>query len=239
MDIALLWEVAGLFGVASYVVAYALLQTGAIPGNTYTYPGMNLVGASLVGVSLLNAFNAWSALVSIFFVLFSLIGLWRVWRRRRALRFTEAEQAMIDARLGALHRADIRAFLDAGTWEDAAPGQVLTEEGRPVAALAYIAEGTVEVVVGGRPVARVEAGEFVGEMGVLTRADATATTRAVGRLRLFRIGHGALADLIRRDRDLRPQLEFVLADDTRAKLKAANARLAAASGPAEVQAATA
>lgn len=57
----------------------------------------------------------------------------------------------------------------------AAANQVLLQQGQPVEQLILISKGSGQVQIDGRHVAQVNAGQFVGEMGFLTRDDASAT----------------------------------------------------------------
>ncbi len=67
----------GLAGFLAYLISYTLLQTGAIDGNGAVYAMSNLAAASLVFVSLLDAFNLASALIQVSWILVSLFGIWR------------------------------------------------------------------------------------------------------------------------------------------------------------------
>ena len=60
-------------------------------------------------------------------------------------------------------------------WEHYKIGEVVIQEKHPVETLNLIYNGTVDVEVGGKKVAELKDGQFVGEMSFLTEKPATAT----------------------------------------------------------------
>ena len=60
-------------------------------------------------------------------------------------------------------------------WIHFKPGEVITQQGRPVPDLNLIYNGTVDVAVDKEKVAELKDGQFVGEMSFLTEKPATAT----------------------------------------------------------------
>ena len=181
----LVFKVAGYLGVAAYLGAYALLQMGMIKGNGFVYAQMNLAGATLILISLIAEWNQFSAIVQISFIVLSVAGMIRVWFISRRLRFNEEEQALLDARFATLNKLDARKLLDHGEWWDAAAGDALTQEGAPVEAVCYLMSGSVDIVIGGKCIAQVGAGNFVGEMAVLSGDDASATVVVNRPTRIF------------------------------------------------------
>ena len=81
-------------------------------------------------------------------------------------------------------------------WQTLPPGTVLTREGAPVDRLTYIASGAASVIHGGTEVATIPEGLFVGELGVLSRAPATATVTITAPTRAFTIPAAPLAALV-------------------------------------------
>ncbi|WP_299688323.1 cyclic nucleotide-binding domain-containing protein [uncultured Tateyamaria sp.] len=220
-----LYQLAGFVGVAFYLGAYGLLQLGVIRGNDYPYALMNLAAASLVLVSLLTSWNLFSAIIQISWITLSVLGMGRVWLMTRGLRFSGEEQTLLDAHFPTLRRYDARKVLGAGTWTNRAPGDTLTEQGVPVMQLCYIHRGGADIEIGGQVIAQVGAGGFIGEMGCMTSAPASATVRVNAPTRIFVLSSVALRRLVKRNPDLSPHLEFAFSGNTRAKLMATNALL--------------
>lgn len=225
MSQSLLIEIVGSLGVVSYVLSYALLQTGVIRGNGYVYPAMNLIGACCVATSLLNNWNLWQLLISILFAGFSIVGMTRVYLANRQLHFEPREKRLHETRFSMLTRGDMRRVLAAGQWEDLAPGHVLTTQDEPVAQLAYIDRGGVDVEVNGHKIVEVGRGEFIGELASLTSGAASATVIVNQPSTCFMIPSETLRAMVRGKPDLRAQLEFAFAGNIRSKLLATNARL--------------
>jgi hypothetical protein len=77
------FDLAGNVGVALMIFAYLLLQMGKLRINDLRYSAMNAVGAVLVLISLIYAFNLSAFLVEAFWLLISLFGLIRLLARRK------------------------------------------------------------------------------------------------------------------------------------------------------------
>jgi CRP-like cAMP-binding protein len=80
---------------------------------------------------------------------------------------------------------------------DVPEGEVLIREGEPGEAFFVLVKGTAEVRMGKRRVAALGAGDFAGEIALLTNAPRTATIRTtspVSALRATRKGFSALLE---------------------------------------------
>ena len=220
-----LYQLAGFAGVAFYLGSYGLLQLGLVRGNGYPYALMNLAGASLVLVSLFASWNLFSAIILISWITLSILGIARVWVLTRGLRFREEEQALLDAHFPTLRRFDARKLLRAGSWVDCATGKTLTVQDAPVTQLSYLHTGSADIEIGGQVIAQVGPGGFIGEMGCMTSAPASATVRVNAPARIFALSSDALRRLVKRNPDLGPHLDFAFSGNTRAKLMATNALL--------------
>jgi len=72
----------GLLGVVLILLAYFLLQAGRLRGNALPYQLLNALGAVLVMVSLLYAFNLSAFLMELAWLLVSIYGMVRGHKRR-------------------------------------------------------------------------------------------------------------------------------------------------------------
>lgn len=68
-------DLLGNLGVLLIILAYLLLQINKLKSNTLLYSSMNLVGASLVLISLAEDFNLSAFIIEAFWVLISLVGI--------------------------------------------------------------------------------------------------------------------------------------------------------------------
>ena len=72
----LLWhDFLGASGAALIVITYFLLQTDKLNPKTITYSLFNLIGASLILVSLYFNFNLSAVVIETFWIAISLLGL--------------------------------------------------------------------------------------------------------------------------------------------------------------------
>lgn len=84
-DAASLYQIIGLAGFLAYMAGFAGLQLGWLDGNGSTYVWTNIIGASLVLISLTHAFNLASALIQISWIVIGVAGLVRRARFRAAI----------------------------------------------------------------------------------------------------------------------------------------------------------
>ena len=80
------YDVVGLLGSLTILLAYFLLQAGRLAGNGIVYQLLNLFGAAGVLLSLAGAFNVSVALLEGAWVLVSAYGLVRTLRAQRRPR---------------------------------------------------------------------------------------------------------------------------------------------------------
>ncbi|WP_439154213.1 Crp/Fnr family transcriptional regulator [Yoonia sp.] len=215
---------AGLAGVVLYLGSYALLQIGLLRGSGYAYATLNLCASSLVLLSLTVAFNLSSAIIQTSWIIISLLGIARLAWLNNRVRFSDEEWDMLQKMFPDMPRPMARRFFNQGNWITADKGTTLTEEGQPVVNLYYLANGQVQATSAGQEIAVVSSG-FLGEMNVLSRGAASATTTVVAESRLFVISGVALQRMAARDSDFRILLEVGMSRDTGRKLKLANQRL--------------
>ncbi|MBY5987737.1 cyclic nucleotide-binding domain-containing protein [Roseovarius atlanticus] len=222
----------GYLGVALYLGAYALLQTGVIRGNGYAYVILNFLAASFVLVGLTVAFSLSAAIVPILWILISVVGLVRMLLLDRMARLNEEESAFVAKIFPEFSRTTARRFLDHGIWLDAEPGIRITQENEPVTHLTFLARGSADVFSSSERIGRVVSG-LVGELNVMQKGPASATVRTAEPSRIFMISSEALAELAATDVEFRRGLESGMNLDTRSKLVAANKALTRQKAAAE------
>ncbi|WP_135506990.1 CBU_0592 family membrane protein [Roseovarius aestuariivivens] len=222
----------GYCGVALYLGAYALLQTGVIRGNGYPYVILNFLAASFVLVGLTVAFNLSSAIIQIFWIIISLIGLTRMLLLDRMARLNDEENDFVAKIFPEFSKTTARRFLDHGIWLDAEPGFRITQEHEPVTHLTYLAKGSADVFSSSKRIGKVVAG-LVGELNVMKKGPASATVRTAEPSRIFMISSEALVAMAAADVEFRRALESGMSLDTRSKLVAANKALTLQKAAAE------
>jgi len=68
-------QIIGVIGTVIYISTYFLVQISWIKAPGYSYCLLNIMAASLVGISLLFEFNLASALIQASWILISIIGI--------------------------------------------------------------------------------------------------------------------------------------------------------------------
>ena len=220
-----IYSVIGILGVALYMGAYALLQTGYMRGSGYAYTIMNMLAAACVAISLIEAFNLSSLLIQVSWITISIVGLTRMYLINRSLGFTTEELEFHEKALPHLNRRDLRKFLDLGDWTNMAAGSVLTRQEDPVVDLVYVRHGTADVFRSDVKIATIRAGNFVGEMTCLHGGPATATVVATEPMRCFRVSASTLRAFLPKNTEIYDQLERSFAEDLRRKLASSGDRV--------------
>jgi len=149
---------------------------------------------------------------------------------RRALRFSDDEQGVIDHLVTGLSQARARHLIDQGLWLTGKAGDVLTREGEPVEQLYYLAEGEARVTSGGRQVGLCRPGDLVGELTVLSGERASATVTLSGPARFWCAGADMLRPYVEAHEDIRRAIDHSFAAALKAKLRASNRAIAEAGG---------
>ena len=71
------FDTCGLLGFAAYLGGFGALQFGLLDGNGKTFAWVNVLAASLVLISLYDAFNLASALIQVSWIIIGYIGIVR------------------------------------------------------------------------------------------------------------------------------------------------------------------
>jgi hypothetical protein len=79
----LLLELSGWLGTAALLLAYALVSTRRLPGDSPRYQALNLVGGALVLVNSFYHGAMPSVAVNAFWIAIAVFALGRVWLARR------------------------------------------------------------------------------------------------------------------------------------------------------------
>ena len=128
--------------------------------------------------------------------------------------------------IGHLHTIDGRIIQPLMSTSLSTLGRILTSQGSNVQTLTYIARGRVNIFVNHVRVSRCGAGDFIGEMTVLTKEPATATTVVDGSAVLCQIDHDNLLKLMRKYPDIQNELDASFARNYRDKLIHSNLLIA-------------
>jgi CRP/FNR family transcriptional regulator, cyclic AMP receptor protein len=90
-------------------------------------------------------------------------------------------------------------------------GKTLMVQGQPTDTFYVLLDGEVEVAVDGRPVRRMTAGDFFGEIGMLDRGDATASVTTTKPSETLALSHAQFRDAIKANEALVLQVMAAMA----------------------------
>jgi len=149
-------------------------------------------------------------------------------RPKWSLRVPEAERELLRSVFTGLDDVQIAQLLVAGRFNDIAKGTTLAEENKPLQTLFFICAGHVKVTVGGREVAHLEKGNFVGEIAFLTEKPATATVVAEDSVRALVFERAELNQFFRNEAEVAGLVYQLLGRELAQKIKVSNIRISEA-----------
>ena len=156
------------------------------------------------------------------FIAINAYQLSRLMQDRLSLRLPADERALLRNVLTGLDDAQITRLLVAGRFSDIAKGTMLAEENQPLERLFFICAGHVRVTIGGREVAHLEKGNFVGEVAFLTEKPATATVVAEDSVRALVFERSELSRFFRNEAEVAGLIYQLLGRELANKIKVSN-----------------
>lgn len=102
------------------------------------------------------------------FVAINLFQIARIYLERRPVVLSADEQKLYDMGFHALRPREFVSLLLAGEWRDAAAGDKVLTEGKPVSSICIVISGTVQVRRQGREVGVIQPGTLIGTAVALT-----------------------------------------------------------------------
>ena len=170
-----------------------------------------------------NASLVWEAM----FVLANAVQLALLLYRSRSGYFRSEEVELMSKVLEVEEPAHQRRLLDVIEWRDVPVGEVLMRQGQAEPPLVYVASGAGAIEVDGKIVGVCGAGDFLGEMSMITGERASASVSVTNAMRIARFDRAALAQLSGALPELSRAFERALNRGLAAKVLRMNAALAA------------
>jgi CRP/FNR family transcriptional regulator, cyclic AMP receptor protein len=128
--------------------------------------------------------------------------------------------------MGILDDLDIEWIAANGTGIIAPAGKVLVREGQPLDSIFILLDGRLSVVIGGNPVAVLQAGEIVGEISYVDGQLPVATVSALEESKLIQVRKDLLQKKTATDKKFAANLYHAIALFLSDRLRATTARLA-------------
>ena len=79
-------NIVGVTGTAILILAYFLLASEKLKGDSYLYLYLNAIAATLILYSLFFHFNLASFIIEIFWIAISIYGIWKKKKRHKPLK---------------------------------------------------------------------------------------------------------------------------------------------------------
>jgi len=129
------------------------------------------------------------------------------------------ERRIYDEVFSALTPGEFVKLVQLGAWREDAPGTVLVRDGSVVQEMTLLCEGTAEVRRGDTVLAKLAAGQFVGEMSFLTQEKAGADVVTTARTKVLSWPQDELQRFLERHGDMSFKVRGVLGRDLVQKLR--------------------
>lgn len=139
-------------------------------------------------------------------------------RRARDGKIIEDERELFDHVFGVQDPANQSRLRDLLAWKDVAAGAVLMEQGQPQPPLIYIAQGSARISHAGQDIGVCGAGDFLGEMSVVSGNVASATVIATKDMRIAEFNRDGLGELVRSVPEIGKALDVALNRSLAAKV---------------------
>jgi CRP-like cAMP-binding protein len=155
---------------------------------------------------------------NIVFILVNIIQIALLFRERRGVEFSDEEKEVYETSFSRLSPVEFMRLLRAGEWRDVAAGTLLVDAGAVDANVLLIYTGSAVVEKNNRMITQLRAGDFIGELGFVTRQPAAARVTATEPTRLLTWSRAGLQRLLDRNPSMRATLHAELSDDMARKL---------------------
>lgn len=83
MNLGLLFDIIGFCGVGTLLFAFYLAQSGRVSPQDIRSPVINLIGATLLLISLLYHWNTASVFFELCWIAISLYGIWKILKNKK------------------------------------------------------------------------------------------------------------------------------------------------------------
>lgn len=164
--------------------------------------------------------NLWPPIIWGF--VFMAVNAWQIRAlliERRPVVLNDKEQHLYQTAFRALKPREFLELMKIGSWKEAPAKETLVEAGKVLDRMMVVYEGKLDVDVGGRHVASLDAGCFVGEIAFLTGEKPNAEVVASENTSYVSWPMESLRKFLDTNPDARASWQFLIGSDLAAKLK--------------------
>ena len=198
-------------------MSYFLLQLGKVDGNGNVYASLNMLAAVLVMISLTTHFNIGSLIIQVSFISLSLYAIFRSFWMRRDIKLAPMESQLASLLFPNLPPRQALPLIRKGSWRNEA-SIMLARQGEPLDAISVLMTGEACVVKSGKCVAKLGAGQIVGEVSWRDNSPATADVSVNKQAHYFSISNTQLRQFLLKNADAASAFEAGLRNQLVRKL---------------------
>lgn len=155
---------------------------------------------------------------NIVFIMLNLVQISVLFRERRGVSFTDGERELYETSFSRFTPVEFMRLIRIATWHEVPAGTVLMRAGEKASNVLLIFSGRVKVERGGRTLAELRSGDFIGEIGFVKGTPAAATVTTLESSRYVAWERDALRQLIDRNPSMSIVLNAELTEDMADKL---------------------
>lgn len=207
----------GIAGAVTYLLSYSLLQLGKIDGNGNFYAFLNMLAAVFVIISLTTRFNIISMIIQVSFISLSIYAIFRSFWMRRDIKLAPLERQLATLLFPDLPPRQALPLIRKGSWRNEAK-VILAHEGKPLDAISVLITGEACVTKGGKCVAKLGAGQIVGEVSWRDNSPATADVTVNNQAHYFSVSSNQLRRFLSKNADAATAFETGLRNQLVRKL---------------------
>jgi hypothetical protein len=159
-------------------------------------------------------FIAWNSL----FAIINIVQIAIIVRERSGVRFTEEEKELHETLFKKFAPFEFMKLMRIAEWRQVAPGEIVMTEGQALEEIMMIYNGLLSVERGGKQVAELQDGHFMGELSFISGGTATATVRAVEPTRYIAWSKKEIDRLLTRNPTMHIAMQGMLTLDLSKKL---------------------
>jgi hypothetical protein len=161
----------------------------------------------------------WSVIYwNLLFAVINIVQVAIIIRERSGIHFSEEETELYQTLFKHFAPFEFMKLMRIARWSTAKPGDLLAVEGKPIERVMLIYNGQASVVSKGAEVAKLNDGNFIGEVSFITGGSATATVKVLEPTRYISWAKEDIASLLKRNPAMKSAMQGTLSTDLSKKL---------------------
>lgn len=161
----------------------------------------------------------WTPIIwNIVFMIVNIVQLIIILQERRGIEFRNEEKEIYQMIFKSFSPLEFAKLMRVGKWLNIEQGATLITEKQETTFVYLIYNGQVSIIIGGKEVAKLKDGAFIGEMSFITGNPPSATAKTITPSRLIAWRKDELRDLLHRNPAMESTMHATLGADLSKKL---------------------